>query len=253
MLIGAPHRIGFTYPNSTIPALFQTYTLSSLPHLHDVDQNLQIVSDLLERDDYSGLHFPGPENVPQLENREPYFVCHPGSSVERGMDKKRFPPTVFAQIIGKIYQEFGLKCYLAGDTSEQHIRDAIKNEIPDAILTIPGKSLMDLKATIAQSIFYLGNDSGIMHISVAQNRKCIALFGPTSETRTGPFYLNKNRSEGEHLIMRDTTLSCAPCWDFNALGKNNPCIYGDYRCTQHYHPQDEWDRIKSFVEKLMNR
>jgi ADP-heptose:LPS heptosyltransferase len=257
-LIGAPIRIGFSYPNSCIAEKVNTFTQISDSALHDVEQNLALISELVGSATYTGSPFPGKVHLKSEDAPKRYFVCHPGSSTERGMDKKRFKPEVFAALILALYNEFQVRCYLAGDPSEKPIRDAIVECIEqlgakpqDVCCTIPCKSLGQLSGVLERSLFYLGNDSGIMHMSVAEKKRCIVLFGPTSEIRTGPYYTDENIIESEHLIIRDRSLSCAPCWGFNALGKNKPCQYGDYRCTTVFDPMDHWDEIKSFALEIV--
>ncbi len=250
LLIGAQHRVGFSYPNSRIPIICQNYTITSDPKLHDTEQNLKMVNELLGASKYLGYTFPGAQNLKTSKIEEPFFVCHPGSSAERGMDKKRFPPKVFAALINALYSEYGLKCYLAGDASEANLREEISRSAPKACIDFSCSSLKELSGILQQSQFYLGNDSGLMHMSVAAKKRCIVLFGPTSEKRTGPYAISNESISQEHLIIRDTSLTCAPCWDFSALGKNKPCKYGDYRCTAQYDPMTDWDSVKFFVESL---
>ncbi|MGL1935534.1 MAG: glycosyltransferase family 9 protein [Fibrobacterales bacterium] len=264
-IIGAPHRIGFSYPNSNLPKRLQTYTCSSNFEFHDTDQNLNLIEQLLGSTEYRGFRYPG--KVVLKENpHDRYYVCHPGSSAERGMDKKRFDPRVYAATAVALYKAFSIRCYLAGDPTEAHIRSAVADEITriisgdtecvgitaDTILVeINCRSLGELSGIIAESLFYIGNDSGLMHMSVAEEKRCIVFFGPTDEKRTGPFYVNQQRLEGEHLIIREESLSCAPCWNYKSLGANRPCIFGDYRCTTQFDPMTRWDEIRSFASEIV--
>ncbi|MGL1902670.1 MAG: glycosyltransferase family 9 protein [Fibrobacterales bacterium] len=262
-IIGAPHRIGFSYPNSTLPNILQTYTFSSNPELHDTDQNLSLTESLIGSSDYCGFNYPEKIDLKEVP-RYKYYVCHPGSSPERGMDKKRFHPRVYAAMAVALYNEFALQCYLAGDPSEEPIRKSIADEIQniissttesvavkDILIDIKCRSLGELSGVISQALFYVGNDSGLMHMSIAEQKRCIVFFGPTDEKRTGPFYLSHERIEREHLIIRDRSLSCAPCWNFNSIGANKPCTFADYRCTTEFDPMTQWDEIRSFASEIV--
>ena len=44
-----------------------------------------------------------------------------------------------------------------------------------------GKSLTVTSAYMNKSNLFIGNDSGLMHLSVASNLRTIALFGPTND------------------------------------------------------------------------
>ena len=41
-----------------------------------------------------------------------------------------------------------------------------------------------------KSDFFIGNDSGLMHLAVASKLKVISLFGPTNDKVYGPYGLN---------------------------------------------------------------
>jgi ADP-heptose:LPS heptosyltransferase len=60
----------------------------------------------------------------------------------------------------------------------------------------------------------VGNDSGPMHLAVALGRPVVALYGPTSPARTGPYDPSTRRGatgRGNVLLIR-TTSECAPCF-----------------------------------------
>lgn len=247
ILMSTKKRIGFTYPNTVLPKLVQHISIVSKPHLHDVDQNLRLI-EAMNMNVAISKHMSFPEIA--ISNSEifkrPFFICHPGSSMERGMDKKRFPADRFAALIQKIFVTFGVRCYLTGDSSEKKLRDEIRSRLADGIiLDFKTRTINEVAGIAQRSLFYLGNDSGIMHIAVSVGKPCIALFGPTSEKRTGPYGEN-------HLVIRDATLSCAPCWSYETLGSNPPCIFGDYRCTQNFDPVSEWKQIHKFIEKQVS-
>ena len=53
-----------------------------------------------------------------------------------------------------------------------------------------GKSLTSTSAYMNKCNLFIGNDSGLMHLSVASNLKTIALFGPTNEKIYGHYDSN---------------------------------------------------------------
>ena len=55
----------------------------------------------------------------------------------------------------------------------------------DDFIDIMGKSLPLTSAYMKRSNLFIGNDSGLMHLSVASNLKTIALFGPTNDINYG--------------------------------------------------------------------
>lgn len=59
---------------------------------------------------------------------------------------------------------------------------------PDRLIDLVGRiDLATVHACLKRSAFYLGNDSGLMHISAASGIPTLGLFGPSSELFYGPF------------------------------------------------------------------
>jgi 3-deoxy-D-manno-octulosonic-acid transferase/heptosyltransferase-1 len=74
-----------------------------------------------------------------------------------------------------------------------------------AVVNLGGQtSLRDLAYLYQRSALLITTDSGPMHIAAAVGTRVIALFGPTSPSRTGPY------GQG-HLVIRKA-LSCSPCF-----------------------------------------
>ena len=235
---------GLSYPNSPWPKRLYTLCKDSRPELHDVEQNLHLVGNESDRAEQSLLSIKVASDNISLSER--YFVCHPGSSSERGMDKKRLPPKKLGNFIHQIVQNFGVKCVLVGGPEEEGLRQEVAKEYPEDFIEVKTKSIQHVLEVERDSLFYLGNDSGLMHMAVSQGKRCIVFFGPTSHERTGPYPLEN------HLILRDNSLECQPCWDFDALGINKPCQYGDYRCLQSFDEQAAFTKAKAFIQQALD-
>ncbi|MGO8670386.1 MAG: glycosyltransferase family 9 protein [Capsulimonadaceae bacterium] len=254
-LVGAKCRVGFDYPHSKLPRRIQHATAPVNWDAHDTDQNADLVETLLgERPQGPRTPlFPFRPDHPRAAElaSERYFVCHPGSSAERGMSEKRLPPREFAGFIRRAHADFGLKCVLIGGPEEAGLRDEIRALGPDAVLTYDSNSLTELAGLIVPARFYVGNDSGLMHISAALGKRCIAFYGPTDDRRTAPYNDCLRRGEpGPHLIIRRTDLDCTPCWTTRTVGANPPCIHGDTRCLKQMAIQAVWPRIADFIADL---
>jgi len=265
LLAGARTRVGFAYPNSRIPERLQTVSLPLDPLLHDTDQNYRFADHLLgtprrvvstlndaplAQADLS-LQFPFPSSHKQVDELtgQRYFVCHPGSSAERGMRDKRLPAHAFAEVIRRIYAQFGLRCILIGGPEEADLRTQIQADLRDETLNITSSNLNELAALIAHSQLYVGNDSGLMHVAVALGKRCIAFFGPTDDRRNGPYY---GTEPGRHLIVRRDDLTCSPCWTLLTVGANPACIYGDTRCLTDLSIDKVWPRIASYLGGVLH-
>jgi heptosyltransferase-1 len=61
------------------------------------------------------------------------------------------------------------------------------------LLNLTGCSLEEMIALVRQPSLFVGNDSGPMHLSAASGNRVLAIFGPTSARRFGPFPLECER------------------------------------------------------------
>ncbi len=263
---GAKQRLGLIYQHQPWAKRFQTQSLKPNSDLHDTDQNLRFIewafqiiesnsSNNLMQISRVSLTFPIAPKTPKAGLPSVnYLVCHPGSSVERGMKEKRLPPRQFAKIIDLLYEKFGIKSVLIGDKTEADLRSEVASKCKTAaILDLPTQSLAELASLIEHSLFFLGNDSGLMHVAVALNKPCAVFFGPTDERRNGPYEQKSNNSEqkneGRHLIFRRKDLNYAPCRTTLELGKKPGCIHGDYRCLSDFTLNEgDLKKLYHFVE-----
>jgi ADP-heptose:LPS heptosyltransferase len=253
-LTGARTRIGFAYPHSRLPARVQQFSAPLNPQAHDTDQNCDLVEALVGGSVASRgastprlLRFPFAPCHPQQQalRRERYFICHPGSSAERGMKEKRLSPETFAFVARKIHHEFGLKCILAGGLEEESLRRQIASAAPEAMLPYTSGNFPELAALIHHARFYLGNDSGLMHIAAALGKRCIAFFGPSNEKRTGPYSDGlRHGRRGPHFVIRRDGMTCSPCWTLHTIGTDPPCIYGDTRCLKDFQAEPAWSKVR---------
>jgi len=106
---------------------------------------------------------------------------------------------------------------LATDLSQLHkviivgldisISDAFRPVESDKIINLIGKTnLVEVMQIIASSEGVISNDSGLMHVSVALDKKIVALYGSSSPTYTPPL-ISKEKRE---IIYKD--LDCSPCF-----------------------------------------
>jgi ADP-heptose:LPS heptosyltransferase len=113
-------------------------------------------------------------------NEEGYFLCFPAGVAT--VSVKTWSAESFAKVIVHLEKEHGLKALVAGHESEEGI---VQNVIDraDQLGAHPRKWLGktgDLSlacALIELSAFYLGNDTGLMHMAAALKKPVLALFG----------------------------------------------------------------------------
>ena len=85
-----------------------------------------------------------------------------------------------------------VKFIIVGSIHEKNnfYEDVIKDINKDQIINLMGSSLTLTSAFMKKSDLFIGNDSGLMHLSVASNLKTIGLFGPTNDKIYAPIGKN---------------------------------------------------------------
>ncbi|MDC0226759.1 glycosyltransferase family 9 protein [Alphaproteobacteria bacterium] len=109
-----------------------------------------------------------------------HIVIFPG-----GNWKPKIWPTNKYNILIKalIHKYKDLKFIIVGSLEEKknYFNDIKKNIPNDYFIDIMGKSLTLTSAYMKKSNLFIGNDSGLTHLSVASNLTTICLFGPTND------------------------------------------------------------------------
>ena len=81
---------------------------------------------------------------------------------------------------------------------------AVKALMKTRAVDIAGETTVGLlPALLAKAALFLTNDSGPMHIAAAVGTPVVALFGPTSAVRTGPY------GAGHRVLAGQ--VACSPC------------------------------------------
>ena len=113
-----------------------------------------------------------PENI--------HVVIFPGGNWK----PKIWPSNNYNQLIKILVKNFSnMKFLIVGSADEEDLYlSPIKKNIPeDKIINLMGISLTLTSAYMKKSHLFIGNDSGLMHLSVASHLNTIGLFGPTND------------------------------------------------------------------------
>lgn len=105
---------------------------------------------------------------------------------------KQWPADRFAELALRATGPGGLlegaKVAVLGAEQEREMAQPVLDALPgDRRIDLIGQSLPVAAATIERSALYVGNDSGLMHIAAATGTPTLGLFGPSPETRYGPW------------------------------------------------------------------
>ena len=115
-----------------------------------------------------------------LSNKYRYVVLFPGGNWK----PKIWPTNYFNQLITLLNNEFAdLKFIIVGSSKEKNTYyNEIKKDLPNNLfIDLMGETLSSTSAYMKKSNLFVGNDSGLMHLSFASNLTTIGLFGPTND------------------------------------------------------------------------
>lgn len=188
---GAPIRIGFDHR-----ALRRFITHAVMLHdlgQHHVLDHLDQVAVLapVRRDLPTELHLK-PEWGEKAERTisdlgvprdRPIVGLNPGATVER----KKWPVARWVELADRLAAK-GLQPLLFGGPEDAALAGAIQCGARAELPSAQGKlSLGGLAAAAKQCAVFVSGDSGPMHVAVAVGTPVVALHGPTSPERTGPY------------------------------------------------------------------
>lgn len=145
---------------------------------------------------------------------------------------KCWPKERFKEVTAKLAQNPELCLLYFGDRNSAPMIEEICSGMPKNVINVAGKtSLRELMALIASCSILLTNDSGPMHIASALNVPLLALFGSTSDVRTGPY-------NGGVVIHKH--VECSPCY-------KRVCPI-DFRCMTRISSDEVYKELLKLIE-----
>lgn len=226
LVTGARVRLGFANARE-FASLFYTRRIAVRdPEMHAVDRNYLFAQAL----GFGGL--PVVFNLPVqaeavrsvaelLAKRgpsagRPYAVMGPGTRWET----KRWPAARFAEVARRIRSEFDMTVVLIGTEDEIEVARRVEQAAGEGVINLAGQTkLPEVIALVAGAALAVMHDSGPMHLATALGRPMVAIYGPTSPRRTGPY------RRPDSVARLD--LPCSPCY----LKRVADCPHG-HRCMR---------------------
>lgn len=201
MATRAPIRIGFQEAREG-SRLCYSKKVRGGREVHAVDRYLRIAGEL--GCDTREVLFPFPlvpEQPKQIEQlREmlgEYAVIVPGA---------RWKTKIWAaERFGAVAAGLPLRSVVVGSRADSQIADRVVSASEGKALSLAGRTdLRELVSVMRHARCVISNDSGPMHIAAAFQIPVVAIFGPTSPVRTGPY--------GRQHIVVESGQGCAPCF-----------------------------------------
>lgn len=137
------------------------------------------------------------ERLARVKQERPIFAVSPIP----GWKGKQWPIENFITLLTtfcKTYPDAQVAVFAA--PSERNLVEPLLKSLPkDQCINTLGGNLLDSAALIQSSRLFIGNDSGLMHLSAAVKTPTIALFGPSNEDIYGPW---TNQTPSPHRTVR---------------------------------------------------
>lgn len=135
----------------------------------------------------------------KMDSDESLIFIHPGS----GSLKKCWPLPFFKELSEMLRCKYKVKIALIEGPVETSYLEDLRKKFSLNTMFIKDISLRTLAALLKKGICYIGNDSGISHLSAAVGIPTVVIFGPTNPLVWAP--------RGENVEIIYEKLDCSPC------------------------------------------
>lgn len=198
LLIKARCKIGFDNSNSkNLHRFFIDESIQTLPNSHVLENFFCFLEKLgLSKKEYDrdiGIINKG-QNIDELNKQlvnQKYVVFNPFTS-SRSFNYRQWEITNYIPVIRHLYEKYNIFSVITGssDNREKAIARKLSLDMTNIcpIYNFVGKTdLQELYKIIAGCEFYIGPDSGTLHIASILSKPVIGLFATSNPLRTGPF------------------------------------------------------------------
>lgn len=140
-------------------------------------------------------------------------------------------PERFKHVTSRLLENPNIYVVYFGDPAGAPLVNDICKDMPERVINLAGKtSLRELVALINVCSLFLTNDSGPMHIAAALKVPLVALFGSTSDVKTGPYGIGK-------VIHKH--VECSPCY-------KRVCPI-DFRCMKRIEVEEVYRELQKII------
>jgi heptosyltransferase-2 len=163
-----------------------------------------------------------------LNSQSPILALCPGA--EYGM-AKQWPASHYAQVaLAKLYE--GWQIWLFGSSNDSNVASQINQQTGFRCQDLTGKtSMTEAIDLMSWADLVVSNDSGLMHVAAALNKKLIAIYGSSDPEFTPPL------SEKAKIVRLN--LDCSPCF-------KRECPLDHLNCLTQISPKQILDELNNF-------
>jgi heptosyltransferase-2 len=206
LLSGARERIGFDTEGRGI------LLTKKVPYRHDQHEVLNFLdvlrADGIEaRDDYLEIW-----TTPEEDAAAGRLLADAGVSAGQGLvalhpfaaiSRRGWPLENFAELAGMVLK-LGRTPVVLGAPGDRKNFDKVRGLFGKETVDLVGKCPLRITmALLKQCSLFVGNDSGVMHLAAASGIPLVALFGPQSPVKFGPW--------SSRAVVMYKKFPCSPC------------------------------------------
>ena len=206
-LTGARERVGFDTEGR---GFLLTRRVPYRQDRHEVDNFLQVLRDdgIAVSDDYLEAWLSAEERAFAADFLSGQGVAagdtvigiHPFAANQT----RAWHEDNFAALANLLQEKYRARILLFGGAGDKAMGEYLRERIePAPLMAVGGTSLRQTMALLERCTLLVCNDSGIMHLAAALNRPLIALFGPQTPVKFGPW------GERSQVVYKD--FPCSPC------------------------------------------
>lgn len=143
-------------------------------------------------------------------------------------------PERFQEVTTKLLANPNIHVIYFGDQASKPSVNQICKGLPKRVINLAGlTSLSEFMALIMLCNVFLTNDSGPMHLASAIGTPLLALFGSTSDIKTGPY-------EGGKILHK--RVECSPCY-------KRTCPI-DFKCMTSIETEEVYEEIEKLINSI---
>ncbi len=240
-LSGVPLRIGFANGREGSPWFYTTRVPVPAQEMHAVDRYLLVAGAM-------GARLRGSPQfrfnvldedraiVRNILSEKGISVDQPwvAMSVSARWPTKRWPLSSFAAVLDRLHAEGRGPVVVIGSAEDRCDVEALRAVTTTPFIDLAGAvPLGCLPALLSKAAAMITNDSGPMHIAAAVGVPVVALFGPTSEVRTGPY------GAGHRVLT--SAVPCRPC--FSRVCRHAP----ELECLRSLTPEKAAEAVRHLL------
>ncbi len=182
------------------------FKINRLPKKHIVDRYLETVKNLGIENDGKGLDFfiPEKDNLVMKELPATFKNGFVAFVIAGTYQTKKLP----VEKVSEICQRIDFPVILLGGKKEYDEGEKILTQTKGNVLNYAGKMNLNQSASLVKNArLVLTNDTGLMHISAAFNKKILSFWGNT----VPDFGMTPYKADKVSKILEVENLKCRPC------------------------------------------